>query len=94
MHTEIKQTWVYEQPPAEVWEYLTQPDLIALWLMRNNFKAEVGHEFEFRTNSIPSLELDGIMHCKVQEIVPFQKLSYTWKAGSGNGKFPLDTLVE
>jgi uncharacterized protein YndB with AHSA1/START domain len=94
MQTEIKNEWFYEQSTIEVWEYLTQADLIALWLMPNNFKPSLGHEFQFQTKAIPSLNLDGIFHCKVLEIVPFQKLSYSWKGGSGNGVFSLDTVVE
>src|ERR1700733_2350409 len=94
MQTEIKNEWIYEQSPNEVWEYLTQADLIALWLMPNNFKPISGYEFQFSTKPIPSLELDGIFHCKVLEIVPFQKLMYSWKGGSGDGVFTLDTVVE
>jgi len=94
MQKEIKNEWVYEQSPNEVWEYLTQPELIALWLMPNNFKPMHGHEFQFQTKPIPSLDLDGIFYCKVLEIVPFQKLTYSWKGGSGNGVFTLDTVVE
>jgi len=94
MATEIKNEWIYKQSPNEVWEYLTQADLIALWLMPNDFKPIPGHEFQFKTNPIPSLDLDGIFHCKVLEIVPFKKLSYSWKGGSGNGIFTLDTICE
>lgn len=94
MQTEIKNEWIYEQSPNEVWEYLTQADLIALWLMPNNFKLIIGHEFQFQTKPIPSLDLDGIFHCKVLEIVPFQKLVYSWKGGPGNAFFSLDTVVE
>jgi uncharacterized protein YndB with AHSA1/START domain len=94
MKTEIKHQWIYEQSPSEVWEYLTQSELIALWLMPNNFKAIVGHEFEFRTNPIPSLELSGIFYCKVLEIVPHKKLTYSWKGGPSDGITSLDTIVE
>lgn len=94
MQKEIKNEWVYEQPPNEVGEYLTQAELIALWLMPNNFKPILGHEFQFQTKPIPSLELDGIFHCKVLEVISFQKLTYSWKGGSGNGVFSLDTVVE
>ncbi len=94
MKTVISNEWIYEQPPNEIWEYLTQADLIALWLMPNNFKPIPGHEFQFQTKPIPSLDLDGIFHCKVLEIVPFQRLVYSWKGGSGNGVFHLDTVVE
>jgi uncharacterized protein YndB with AHSA1/START domain len=94
MQTTINNEWVYEQSPVEVWEYLTNADLIALWLMPNDFKPVLGHEFAFRTKPIPSLDLDGIMHCKVLEIDPCKKLTYSWKGGPGNGSFTLDTVVE
>lgn len=94
MQKEINHQWIYEQSPNVLWEYLTQADLIALWLMPNNFKLILGHEFQFQTKPIPSLDLDGIFHCKVLEIIPFQKLIYSWKGGSGNGVFSLDTVVE
>lgn len=94
MKTEIKHQWVYEQSPNEIWEYLTQPELIALWLMPNNFKAELGHEFEFRTNPIPTLNLSGIFYCKILEIIPHKKLTYSWKGGPGKGITTLNTIVE
>jgi len=94
MQTEIKNEWIYEQSPNEVWKYLTQADLIALWLMPNNFLPVIGHEFQFRTKPIPSLDLDGIFHCRVLAMFPFQKLIYSWKGSSGNGIFTLDTVVE
>jgi uncharacterized protein YndB with AHSA1/START domain len=94
MRTEINNEWIYEQSPKEVWEYLTRADLIALWLMPNTFKLILGHEFQFQTKPNPSLDLDGIVHAKVLEIVPKQKLVYSWKGGPGSGSFPLDTVVE
>ena len=94
MQNQINKEWMYEQSPNEVWEYLTQADLIARWLMPNNFKPIIGHEFQFQVNPIPSLALDGVFHCKVLELIPFQKLIYTWKGGPGNGLFTLDTVVE
>ena len=94
MQTEIKNEWIYEQSPNEVWAYLTEAELIALWLMPNNFVPKLGQEFQFIAKPIPSLDLDGIFHCEILELVPFQKLVYTWKGGSGDGVFSLDTVVE
>lgn len=85
-------------PPLDnkdfVMEHIAQSELIALWLMPNNFKAVLGHEFEFRTNPIPSLELNGIFYCKVLELVPHKKLTYSWKGGPNDGITTLDTIVE
>lgn len=94
MQTQIRHEWIYEQSPNEVWEYLTKAELIALWLMPNNFILELGHEFQLTTKPMPDLELDGIFHCKVLEVVPLKKLIYSWKGGSGNGVFTLDTICE
>jgi uncharacterized protein YndB with AHSA1/START domain len=94
MQSTIKNEWIYEQSPKEVWEYLTQAELIALWLMPNDFKPIAGHEFQFRTKPIPSLDLDGIFHCRVLEIIPAEKLIYSWKGGPGDGTITLDTIVE
>jgi uncharacterized protein YndB with AHSA1/START domain len=94
MKNTITQTIRYEHSPEAVWEYLTKPELIAQWLMPNNFEPVVGHDFEFRTKPIPSLNLDGLMYCKVIEIIPFKKLTYSWKGGPEQGITTLDTIVE
>lgn len=89
----IKHKFFFPHPPETVWEYLTKPDLMELWLMNNTFQAIVGHDFQFRTKPIPSLDFDGIFYCKVLEIVPFEKLSYSWRSGPGDGQITLDSVV-
>ena len=61
--------------------------------MKNDFQPVVGLDFQFRTNPIPSLDFDGIFYCKVLEIVPYSKLSYSWKSGPGGAKITLDSIV-
>ena len=93
MAKSIKHTFFFPHAPETVWEYLTKPELMELWLMKNDFQPIVGYDFQFRTNPIPSLDFDGIFYCKVLEIVPFKKLSYSWKSGPGEGKITLDSVV-
>jgi len=93
MTKSIHHKFFLPHPPEMVWDYLTNAELMAQWLMKNDFQPVVGHEFQFKTNPIPSLDIDGIMYCTVLEIVPLKKLSYSWKAGPGGGKITLDTLV-
>lgn len=93
MAKSIKHTFFFPHVPETVWEYLTKPELMELWLMKNDFQPIIGHDFQFRTNPIPSLDFDGIFYCKVLEIVPFKKLSYSWKSGPGEGKITLDSVV-
>lgn len=89
----IKHQFFFPHPKETVWEYLTKPELMEQWLMKNDFQPIVGLDFQFRTNPIASLDFDGIFYCKVLEIVPFKKLSYSWKSGPGEGKITLDSVV-
>jgi uncharacterized protein YndB with AHSA1/START domain len=93
MNKSIQQQIFYTHPPKAVWAYLTQPELMVQWLMPNDFHPILGYDFQFTTKPIPSLDLDGIFYCKVLEIVPYKKLSYSWKGGPGDGKISLDSIV-
>jgi len=93
MKKTIKHQFYFPHPTEMVWEYLTKPELMELWLMKNDFQPVVGHDFQFRTNPIPSLDFDGIFYCKVLEIIPFKKLSYSWSSGPGAGEINLDSVV-
>ena len=89
----IKHQYFFPHPLETVWEYFTKSELMELWLMKNNFQPTVGAEFQFRTGPIPSLDFDGIVYCKVLEIIPYKTLSYSWQSGPGEGKITLDSVV-
>jgi uncharacterized protein YndB with AHSA1/START domain len=93
MAASIKHQLFFPHPPAAVWEYLTNAELMKLWLMPNDFEPVEGHEFQFRVNPMPSFDFDGIIYCKVLEIVPLKKLSYSWKLGPGDGTINVDSVV-
>jgi uncharacterized protein YndB with AHSA1/START domain len=93
MQKNITHNFFFQNPPAIVWEYLTTAELMAQWLMPNDFLPIIGHDFQFRIPPIPSLEIDGIIYCKVLEMVPPKKLTYSWKSGPGGGKITLDSIV-
>ena len=57
----------------KVWRALTQPHLIAEWLMKNDFKPVVDHRFELRADW-------GAVACQVLEVEPNRTLAYTWAA--------------
>jgi len=60
-------------PPEKIWRALTQPNLIAEWLMKNDFKPVVGEGFKFTADW-------GSVDCKVRAVEPNKKLSYSWAA--------------
>jgi len=93
MNTSIRQQFFYDHPIEAVWEYLTKAELLSQWLMPNDFQLVPGYDFQFKTKPLPQFDCDGIFYCKVLEIVPLRKLSYSWKAGPGDGKISLYSVV-
>lgn len=76
---------LYPHPPSLVWRVLTERELLAEWLMENDFVAEVGHVFTFRTDPAPGF--DGIVHAEVVALERERKISISWRGGS------IDTVV-
>ncbi len=65
-------------PPEKIWRALTQPHLIAEWLMKNDFRPVVGHGFTLRMDPQPNW--NGVVDCQVLVVEPNKALSYTWGA--------------
>lgn len=93
MQKTIFHQFYFEQGPEMVWKYLTDPDLLALWLMPNDFKLEVGHKFQFGTKPKYKLGFDGRIYCEVLEIKERKKLVYSWKGGMSKSSPSLDSIV-
>lgn len=58
-------------PPERIWRALTQPHLIAEWLMKTDFAPVIGHRFGFSADW-------GSVSCEVLAIEPGTTLSYSW----------------
>ena len=72
--------------PAKVWRALTDPALLAEWLLPVvGFELEPGAAFTFKTEPHPGW--DGTVDCRFLEIEPNRKLRYTW------GVPGMDTIV-
>lgn len=84
---DIKQTVVIEAPIQKVWEQVSTADGIAAWFMPNDFLAEVGHEFHLQSPFGPS-------PCKVTELDPPNRLSFTWDTEGWFVSFILKELEE
>jgi uncharacterized protein YndB with AHSA1/START domain len=73
-------------PPEKVWRALTDPVLLAEWLLPVvDLQLEPGAAFTFRTQAYPGW--DGTVNCRFVEIEAYRKLSYTWSVPF------LDTVV-
>lgn len=78
-------TRIYKHSPERVWWALTDSEALGKWLMENDFKPEVGHRFQFKTDPAPGF--DGIVDCEVLTVDAPKHLSYSWAGG------PIDTIL-
>jgi uncharacterized protein YndB with AHSA1/START domain len=74
-------------PPEKLWRALTQPHLIEAWLMKNDFKPEVGHSFNLRG------EWGGVLDCKVLTVEPHKTLTYSWDFAHDDAAYDLKSVV-
>ena len=86
MSADIRTDAFLPHSPEKVWRALTDPVLLAGWLMPNDFQPCVGHRFTFRTD--PAGGFDGVIHCQVLAVFPLELLRISWAGGPG-----IDTTV-
>ncbi|MDN3356197.1 SRPBCC domain-containing protein [Actinomadura sp. DC4] len=79
-------------PPAAVWRALTEPDLLARWLMPNDFRLEVGHRFLFQGTPLPKAGFGGTGHSEVLGFEPERMLKISWCAAPSD-ESGLDSTV-
>ncbi|WP_096185686.1 SRPBCC family protein [Evansella halocellulosilytica] len=72
----------FKSPIEKVWDALTHSDILAQWVMENNFKPVVGYKCQFRNE-----EIGLIVNSEVLVVEKPYKLSYTWVGG------PINTVV-
>jgi uncharacterized protein YndB with AHSA1/START domain len=64
-------------PPEKVWKALTDPALLARWLMPNDFEPRVGKRFTFFPDCPASWE--GNVACEVLELVAGERMVWSWQ---------------
>jgi uncharacterized protein YndB with AHSA1/START domain len=74
-------------PPEKIWRALTQPHLMAEWLMKNDFKPAIGHRFNLRG------DWGGVLDCEVLALEPNKSLSYSWNHAHEDAAYNLMSLV-
>lgn len=86
---------VFPHTPETVWKALTNGDLMERWLMKpTDFQPVKGTNFGLPTK--PDGDWDGVIRCEVLDVIPNQRLVYTWKSGyetSSGYVSRLDTVV-
>lgn len=74
---------VYNAPVAKVWQALTDADKMRQWYFDiKAFEPETGYEFSF----LCTMDGKDYLHlCRVTDVVPGQKLTYSWKYSGYEG---------
>jgi uncharacterized protein YndB with AHSA1/START domain len=66
-----------EESPDKVWRALTEPALLAAWLLPNDFRAQLGARFQLDNHSADGAHMP--IDCEVQAIEPARLLRYSWR---------------
>jgi uncharacterized protein YndB with AHSA1/START domain len=79
----INITQFLKHPPEQVWEALTDADVLGKWFMANDIEPVMGREFTFRM--APQKGWDGITHCRITALTPLKNITYTYR-GEATGE--------
>ena len=69
---------VFPYPLEKLWRALTESQIVAQWLLKNDFEPVVGRKFQFRSEPVPNW--DGVIDCEVLIVDPLKRLSYSWSS--------------
>jgi uncharacterized protein YndB with AHSA1/START domain len=81
-----------DAPIENVWRALSEPELLAQWLMPNDITTETGGRFTFSGKP----EQGGTIDCEILESEPLRRLSFSWRGSEtkpDGTRHDLDTIV-
>jgi uncharacterized protein YndB with AHSA1/START domain len=74
----------FDAPVEKVWTAITDRDEMGKWYFDlKEFRAEVGFEFRFLSGRDKNNQYLHI--CKITEVIPEKKISYSWRYGGYEG---------
>lgn len=86
----------FPHPVEEVWQALTSPDALRVWLMENDFEPRVGKRFTLHSRRMLPGER-GWIECEVLELESPNRMLWSWVHGEGvpstRVEFRLDSIA-
>jgi uncharacterized protein YndB with AHSA1/START domain len=86
---------IFPHAPSTIWKALASGELMNRWLMpQTGFEPVQGSHFSFQTQATD--DWDGMIRCQILEIVPNERLVYSWRSGMQTAAgyvSRLDTIV-
>jgi uncharacterized protein YndB with AHSA1/START domain len=80
-------------PPARVWRALTDPGLLAQWLMPGDFKLVVGHRYTMHAPALPAAGFSGTISAQVLAFEPEKMLRIGWRDADPDGASGADWII-
>ncbi|MBI1370196.1 MAG: SRPBCC domain-containing protein [Planctomycetes bacterium] len=78
----IRRELIVPQSREQVWEAITDREVLAEWMFPNDFEPRVGHRFAFHVPGNPQAKFDGlVVECQVLECEAPSRLVFSWSAG-------------
>jgi len=83
---------VLPHTPETIWKTLTAGELIGRWLKMTpvGFEPVKGRRFTFQTT--PAGVWDGVIQCQVLDVIPNERLVYSWKGWTPSSPSPFPGL--
>jgi uncharacterized protein YndB with AHSA1/START domain len=81
--TTIEVDQFYPHPPAKVWRALTEPELIAHWLMPGDFRLQVGHRYTMQSRPVAASGFSGLVEAEVLAFETEKLLRLGWRDAAG-----------
>ncbi|MGO9607113.1 MAG: SRPBCC family protein [Candidatus Binataceae bacterium] len=71
---------IFPHAPETIWKTLTSGEHMNRWLMKSaGFEPVKGTRLTLHTTAAGAW--DGVIHCEVLEVLPNERLSYSWRSG-------------
>lgn len=80
-------------PPAKVWRALTEPELIARWMMPGDFRLEVGHRYTMEVAAVPATGFSGTVRAEVLGFETGKTLRVGWQDGDPSAENRADWTI-
>ena len=85
--TTIEVDQFFPHPPAKVWRALTEPELIAQWMMPGDFRLLVGHRYTMQAKPVGATGFSGVVQAEVLAFEAEKLLRIGWRdAGGTDGR--------
>lgn len=80
-------------PPAKVWRALTEPELLARWLMPSDFRLEVGHRYTIDAKAVSATGFSGSIAAEVLAFEMEPMLRVGWHDADPNAEHGADWTI-